>query len=275
VINDALDMRLLLTCVLARGPGYVPLRFILIDKLRQWPQGASGRKMGNPEGMKGRMMARSRKRVRLEDGLKLDINKLMRNGVVKLGELRRGTISWSRRGTGELIATGEFESGLPPEAPGWFTLKMGMLNQRIELCAMPRHFGGAQLYFLCPVTARRVSVLWLPPGARHFASRQAWGRQVAYASQFEAPQERALSGAQQIRRELGGGDHVSLDAFLPAKPKWMHRRTYERKMNRCKAYERLYFQYLGDFLKKHRDKPHNRSRLALPVCGGTPARLGG
>jgi hypothetical protein len=37
------------------------------------------------------------------------------------------------------------------------------------------HFGGRQWYFVCPYTKRRVSVLWMPPGARYFACRQRWG----------------------------------------------------------------------------------------------------
>ena len=129
-----------------------------------------------------------------EAGLKLDLNVLLRDGHVKRGQSRCGTISWNR--CGERDAEGSFEVGLPHEAgvPGWVALKVGSLDQRIQLNAAARHFGGAQWYFLCPVTGRRVSVLWLPPGARRFASRQAWGRQVAYGSQFETPFDRALSG---------------------------------------------------------------------------------
>ncbi len=67
---------------------------------------------------------------------------------------------------------------------------------------MPRHFGGRQWYFVCPRTCRSVSVLWKPPGATQFASRQFWGRQVAYASQFETPSDRALRGKAKIKARL-------------------------------------------------------------------------
>ena len=100
---------------------------------------------------------------------------------------------------------------------------------------------------------RRVSVLWLPPGARRFASRQAWGRQVAYGSQFETPHDRALSAAQDIRYELGGKIFVSLDEITPPKPKGMHRRTFEAKIKRLNRYESVCSQYemaLSERLKR-------------------------
>src|ERR1700730_1397014 len=90
---------------------------------------------------------------------------------------------------------------------------------------------------VCPRTERRVSVLWNPPGSRSFASRQAWGRQVAYGSQFETPRGRALSAAQAIRCKLGGKDYISIDDDMPPKPKWMRWRTYERITRRCEANE--------------------------------------
>jgi hypothetical protein len=55
---------------------------------------------------------------------------------------------------------------------GWFRIQLGQLDQRINLVAQPRHFGGRQWYFICPSMNRRVSVLWKPPGAPEFACRQ-------------------------------------------------------------------------------------------------------
>src|ERR1700732_1828659 len=84
------------------------------------------------------------------------------------------------------------------------------LDQWIDLETVPRHFGGRQWFCVCPRTERRVSVLWKPPGSLSFASRQAWGRHVAYGSQFETPRGRALSAAQAIRCKLGGKDLENL-----------------------------------------------------------------
>ena len=48
------------------------------------------------------------------------------------------------------------------------------------------------------------SVLWMPPGATRFCSRQAWRKQVAYASRFESPADRAYRGQAKIKSRLIG-----------------------------------------------------------------------
>jgi hypothetical protein len=73
---------------------------------------------------------------------------------------------------------------------GSFLIQLGKLDQRLILLRRPRHFGGGQWYFMCPVMNRRCSVIWKPPGASQFWSRQAYGRQVAYQSQFLSPTDR-------------------------------------------------------------------------------------
>jgi hypothetical protein len=158
-------------------------------------------------------MARSRQRVRLEDGVRLDINQLIGPGKKQPGSKTRTSVR------------------------GWMDVKSGSLDQRIELVSLARHYGGRQWYFLCPRTGRRVSVLWKPPGAGYFASRQSWGRQVAYRSQFQSPYRRACSGAEAIRYRLGGRDYSEWSGELPPKPKGMHWRTYEREIARIEAYE--------------------------------------
>lgn len=104
---------------------------------------------------------------------------------------------------------------------------IGRPEQRLDLIAEPRHFGGQQWYFRCPVTHRSCSVVWLPPGATRFCSRQAWGKQVAYATQFEAPFNRAISAREKIKdRLIGNLDRREWE--LPPKPKWMRWATYHR-----------------------------------------------
>jgi hypothetical protein len=81
---------------------------------------------------------------------------------------------------------------------------MGELDQRLDLIAEPRHFGGWQWYFLCPMRGKQCSVVWLPPGADRLCSRQAWGKQVAYSTQFEAPFNRAISAREKVKSRLIG-----------------------------------------------------------------------
>lgn len=183
-------------------------------------------------------MPRARERVRLEDGLKLDLNRLIRQNLVRPGAAWGSGIRWHYRYSGEEIASGRVSADMSDDDRGWLRLQLGNLDQWINLASAPRHLGGRQWYFVCPATGRRASVLWKPPGARQFASRQTWGRQVAYGSQFETPYDRALSSAQDIRYRLGGMDFVSLiDGIPPPKPKWMRWRTYDKIMQRCGAYE--------------------------------------
>ena len=199
-------------------------------------------------------MPRPRHRVRLEDGLNLDLNRLIRQNLVRPGAAWGSTILWSDRYSGEKIASGRVSADMTDDRRGWFRLQLGDLDQRITLVAAARHFGGTQRYFVCPQTGRRVSTLWKPPGAQFFASRHAWGRQVAYGSQFESPRDRALSAAQDIRYRLGGKDFVSIiDDVPPPRPKWMKRRTFEKIIRRCDAYEAAVNRHLAacwDRLKK-------------------------
>src|SRR5271169_2235192 len=86
----------------------------------------------------------------------------------------------------------------------WFEISINGLTQRITLVARRRHFGGHQWFFLCPATGRRATVLWKPPGASKFCSRQTWGGQVAYHSQFQDTATRAQLGKERIKARLIG-----------------------------------------------------------------------
>jgi hypothetical protein len=82
-------------------------------------------------------MARSRQRVRLEAGLKLDINQLLRRGRNQPGS----------------------KADLSSRVRGWMRVKSGSLDQTIELVSLARPYGGRQWYFLCPRTGRQASAL--------------------------------------------------------------------------------------------------------------------
>src|SRR5712691_7866551 len=129
-------------------------------------------------------MARPRQRVCLQDGLKLDLNRLARKGFVRhCANIGGRGITWTHSYWGD-IATGMISADISSNNEGWFRIQLGRLDQWITLIARPRNFGGRQWYFVCPVTNRLASVLWKPSGATRFCSRQTWGRQVADQSQF-------------------------------------------------------------------------------------------
>ena len=184
------------------------------------------------------MMGREGWRVRLENGFKLDLNRFARRGYVRPGFITGPVgISWTSSYWGHLGSallwadmSGPFE--------GSFQIKLGKLDQRIILLRRRRHFGGGQWYFLCPVTNRCASVLWKPPGADRFCSRQTWGRRVAYHSQFLSPTDRAWHGKSKINRRLCEKGNLDPDDWeFPPKPKWMRWRTYQRWEERFDQHE--------------------------------------
>ena len=179
------------------------------------------------------------RRARLENGLKLDINALARRGFIRAGVATGpSVIRWTL--DGDELLRGIISADMSGTGRGWFHIRLGNLDQHVELAARPRHFGGRQWYFVCPNTSRQVCVLWMPPGARSFACRQRWGRQVAYVSQCLDRVDRAHRGKAKINSRLctmGGFDPDEWD--FPPKPKWMRWQTYNRAQEKFNTYDDL------------------------------------
>jgi hypothetical protein len=184
-------------------------------------------------------MPRTRRRVCLEEGLRLNLTWLARRGFLRPGLISGPKfINWTHSYTGEEIASGEITALMQAGHNGWLHIKIGNFEQSINVVSQPRHFGGRQLYFECPSTHRRCLVLWMPPGAERFCSRHTWGRQVAYASQFTDGDGGAHLGKERIKsRLIADLDPAEWD--LPPKPKWMRWRTYNRHVERFDAYEAI------------------------------------
>ena len=116
-------------------------------------------------------MPRPLQRVRLESGLKLNLNRLARRGFIKPGAIIGPVgIAWTDY-AGQQIASAYVTADMSGEQTGWFRIRLGRLDQRITLVARRRHFGGRQWFFLCAYLNSRATVLWMPPGAHTFACR--------------------------------------------------------------------------------------------------------
>jgi hypothetical protein len=76
----------------------------------------------------------------------------------------------------------------------------------------------------------------MPPGAKEFCNRQAWGTKVAYRTQFLSVYDRGQAGKAKIKARLIG-ELDPEDWELPPKPKWMRWRTYHRLVERFDAYD--------------------------------------
>jgi hypothetical protein len=189
--------------------------------------------------------------VRLQDGLWLDLNKLLREGLGPPGRIPWPVeIRWTSSRSGEI-------------AKGWITIRkegddrvflrilISKLDQTLELIAQYRHFGGQQWYFKCPLTGGKCSVVWLPPGATRFCGRQAWGKQVAYSTQFESKFDRAITAREKVKDKLIGTLN-RCEWELPPKPKWMRWRTYERLADKYRLQEKKIDQIFANYLARSR-----------------------
>jgi len=183
-------------------------------------------------------MPRPRFRVCLEDGLKLDLNHLARRGFVRFGaNIGAHGITWTHSYWGQ-VARGIISAEMSDPHAAWLRIQIGESVQRITLVSRSRNFGGRQWFFLCPATGHLATVLWKPPGAARFCSRQAWGRQVAYASQFLDRDSRAHHGQSKINSRLCSiGRFDPEDWNFPPKPKWMRWKTYNRLEQKFDRYE--------------------------------------
>lgn len=165
-------------------------------------------------------MGRVGSRAALEDGPRLDINALIRDGFIKPGELSGGRFSWTD-GTEAVLA-----ADMRPERTYPFAVvECGGVRQEIVILCTPAHFGGVKWFFRCPKAFLRVSILYKPAGSPYFASRRHYGRQVAYKSQFLGKIDLVISRQDKLRRQLGGSDNFT--GTFPDKPVGMRWPTYE------------------------------------------------
>jgi hypothetical protein len=109
----------------------------------------------------------------------------------------------------------------------WLPVEVGEAQQRFGIVREPRHFGGYQLYFLCPVTFRKATVLWKPKGASEFRSREGRGKAVAYMTQIGSWMDRAHSGKAKIRTRLSA-EMAKDSSHVPRRPREMHHKTCKR-----------------------------------------------
>jgi hypothetical protein len=185
-------------------------------------------------------------RPTVESAYVLEIGVLARAGALTGpgGEL---TLSWRRSTNKDPLAEGTittvFEEGSNRIR---ISLRRGVKGHQetlptqfvwLEKTVPP--FGGSRWWFVCPRADKRVSKLYLPPGARVFASRE--GHQLGYMSQRETSQDRAFRRARRLRQKIGGDD--SLNEPLPCKPKGMRWRTYWRHRAACEAADQATVAY--------------------------------
>lgn len=101
----------------------------------------------------------------------------------------------------------------------------------VRLSWSPCTYGGQRAWFLCPAAGcgQRVAILY---GGGIFACRHCY--RLAYPSQRESPDHRALRRADRIRARLGWEPGILNGDGC--KPKWMRWRTFQRLSAEHEAY---------------------------------------
>lgn len=165
----------------------------------------------------------------VESGLRLDINRLLRQRNILPGQHVSGCLTWGNTRAGEKTASIGYEASLMSPDAAWvrlhYTANGGPKDYRVRLEAMPCHYGGLRWWWVCPASGRRAAKLYLPPGATMFAARKAY--RLAYRSQREPVIDRTHARQARLYRKLGG-THDHFEQPPPPRPKGMHRKTYER-----------------------------------------------
>jgi hypothetical protein len=202
---------------------------------------------------------RSGGRPTVEDSLTLDLPRLFKTGWLKPNASIYGTLGWTRASTGEKTASVGFEAQLGDES-GYVRLhwtstdrwsgEKRQCENRIVLTTRAQPFGGRRWFFICPRMGGNATKLHLPSGAYTFACRKAY--RLGYRSQRETPRDRSLSRAFALRNKVGGQGGIG-DYIL--KPKGMHRRAFERAMERINA--------AAEIVEMHSDLLLDRLKEAL------------
>jgi hypothetical protein len=103
------------------------------------------------------------------------------------------------------------------------------VDELVPFIWTPMTFGGQRRWFTCLSCSRKCRVLF---GGRRFRCRRC--RQVRYTSQSETGADRATRAMFKIVKRLDPKESCN---DLPAKPKGMHWRTYNRLVERYDRYD--------------------------------------
>jgi hypothetical protein len=191
--------------------------------------------------MGGYGSGRSGGRPTVESALRLDIDTLMRRGVIQPGARVLCEMQFSFYDD-ELDVRCEAHVGDPWTSfvrlqyvmADYWTGEELKIDDKICLATSRPRFGGLRWWFVCPRVNRRVRKLYLPLGGRHFWSRRAY--RLVYGSQRETVHDRAMRRARKLCLRLGGDP---ADATYPDKPKRMRWTTYNRIMDKLVAADRV------------------------------------
>lgn len=172
-----------------------------------------------------------------EDGLVIDICRLIRAGEIMPGKYNNGTLFLGGNRTGEKTTSIGLEACLLNSNGSWlrlyFTLtrrgKKIQSDSQIELTTTRPHLGGVRWWFICPITKQRTCKLYLPDGAIQFAGRQAY--RLTYLSQRKKGMDSVDYYQIKMYKKLGE-NYKWCWQTPPDRPKWMRQKTYDRLVDK-------------------------------------------
>ena len=180
-------------------------------------------------------------RALVETAFSLDIRPLVRAGAI-----RDDVHADGKRGFGpDDDASGiAFEVSTLDRANRWIWVRCIIVNgwsgkrcdidDKFSLTTSRAGFAGRKWWFICPDLGVRVRELYLPAGARHFQSRQAYN--LAYETEHLDDRERAWRRVRKCRWQLGS-DPDGLGQPYPEKPAGMLPSRYAWLLDRLDAAE--------------------------------------
>ena len=177
-------------------------------------------------------------KVTVESGLKLDLGRLLRQRLIVPGRYRASSIVWTYTATGKECASIGYEADLLDLDHAFVRFRYSAngtpMDYRVWLRRTPCRFGGFRWWWICPRTGHPATKLYLPPGAKTFASRRAY--RMAYRSERGGPMDRSHTRQARIFEKLGG-EYRFFEDPPPDRPKGMHHRTYERLLAELRGAE--------------------------------------
>jgi hypothetical protein len=183
---------------------------------------------------------RTRGRALVETTLPLDIRPLVRAGAIRDDVHLDGKMELAP----DDALTIAFEVSTRDRANCWMRVRSTLtdrwsgerrdIDDKISLATIRHPSGGWQWCFVCPVLGWRVRKLYLPAGARHFRSRQAY--RLAYETEHLDDRERAWRRVRKCRRQLGS-EPDAIGRPYPEKPAGMLPSRYAWLLDRLDAAE--------------------------------------
>jgi hypothetical protein len=163
------------------------------------------------------------KRTVVEDCLRLSLKRLFKQGTLVEGRYTSGSLTW-RNGSKDVLGSILYEADMQNSEAATFIAsfsynKAPMVKRIVRMHYTVPHYGGRRWWFVCPVTGKRCSHLYIREGV--VASRVAFN--LPYQTQSEREIDRMCTKAWRMRELKGIKDEM--------RPKGMHRKTYIEVMH--------------------------------------------